>query len=372
MPRQPRRLVRPLPRALHPVAWWVWALGLATAASRTTNPLLLLLVATVAGVVVSQRRGEAPWARSFGAFLRLGLLVVAIRLGFHVIFGSPIEGPTTLLRLPQVPLPDWAAGIRLGGRVSLEGLAAAAYDGLRLATLLLCLGAANALANPHRLLRAVPGALYEVGVAAVVGVTFAPQLVQAVSRVRAARRLRGRRDRGLRGLRSVAMPVLEDALESSLALAAAMDSRGYGRHGGLSRRARRTTGALVLTGLVGTCLGLYGLLTGGAEGWGGAVLGLPTLLVGAAAAVAGTVLAGRRTRRTVYRPDPWQLPEWLTAGLGVLVAGVFVVVALRSPTALAPSTMPLAVPDLPLLPTLAVLAAGLPAVLTPDASEEAR
>ena len=30
-----------LPRELHPVAWWIWALGMATAATRTTNPLLL-------------------------------------------------------------------------------------------------------------------------------------------------------------------------------------------------------------------------------------------------------------------------------------------------------------------------------------------
>ena len=33
-----------LPRALHPGAWWLWAVGLAAAASRTTNPLLLALV----------------------------------------------------------------------------------------------------------------------------------------------------------------------------------------------------------------------------------------------------------------------------------------------------------------------------------------
>src|SRR6185436_19367571 len=42
-----------LPRALHPGAWWVWALGLATAASRTTNPFVLLLVVAVAGYVVA-------------------------------------------------------------------------------------------------------------------------------------------------------------------------------------------------------------------------------------------------------------------------------------------------------------------------------
>ena len=33
-----------MPRRVHPVAWWLWAAGLATAASRTDNPLLLLAV----------------------------------------------------------------------------------------------------------------------------------------------------------------------------------------------------------------------------------------------------------------------------------------------------------------------------------------
>ena len=122
--------------------------------------------------------------------------------------------------------------MRLGGDVTLEGLLGAVYAGLQLATMLACVGAANALANPRRLLRAVPGALYEVGVAVVVALSFSPQLVEGVGRVRAARRLRGRPHTGLRGLRGVAMPVLEGALERSVDLAAAMDSRGFGRGAG--------------------------------------------------------------------------------------------------------------------------------------------
>ena len=39
-----------LPRPLHPGAWWLWALGLATAASRTTNPLLLGLILVLLGL----------------------------------------------------------------------------------------------------------------------------------------------------------------------------------------------------------------------------------------------------------------------------------------------------------------------------------
>ena len=48
-------------RWLHPGAWWAWALGLAAAASRTTNPLLLVLLVLAAGVVVNARRPDAPW-----------------------------------------------------------------------------------------------------------------------------------------------------------------------------------------------------------------------------------------------------------------------------------------------------------------------
>ena len=153
----------------------------------------------MAGYVVAARRTDAPWARSYGAFVKLGLAVIVIRLVFAVVLGSPIPGTHTLVTLPEVPLPDWAQGVRIGGRVTAEGMVFALYDGLKLATLLICVGAANALANPARLLKSLPGALYEAGVAVVVAMTFAPNLVADVQRLRAARRLRGRPDRRLRG-----------------------------------------------------------------------------------------------------------------------------------------------------------------------------
>ena len=59
------------------------------------------------------------------------------------------------------------------------------YDGLRLATMLICLGAANALANPRRLLRSMPPALHEVSTAVVVALSVFPQLAESVVRVRA-------------------------------------------------------------------------------------------------------------------------------------------------------------------------------------------
>jgi energy-coupling factor transport system permease protein len=346
--------------ALHAGAWWLWALGLATAASRTTNPLLLLLIVAVAGYVVAVRRTEAPWARSYGAFLRFGLVVIVIRLVFAVALGSPVPGTTVLFRLPEVPLPHWARGVRVGGRVTAEGVLFATYDGLKLAALLICVGSANALANPARLLKSLPGALYEAGVAVVVAMTFAPHLVADVRRLRDARRLRGREDRGTRALLHVGLPVLEGALERSVALAAAMDSRGYGRSAHVPRAVRRTTAALVLGGLTGVCLGSYGLLADE-----GGFLGLPVLLIGLAAALAGLLLGGRRTVRTRYRPDRWGAREWVVAVSGAAVAALLVRAGSADPAALHPSTVPVTAPRLPLLPAAAVLVGLVPAFAAP-------
>ncbi|MGW5280166.1 energy-coupling factor transporter transmembrane protein EcfT [Streptomyces collinus] len=345
---------------LHPGAWWLWSLGLGTAATRTTNPLLLALLMTAAGYVVATHRSAAPWARSYTAFAKLAVAVLVVRLAFTVVLGSPVPGSHILFTLPEVPLPHWAQGIRLGGPVSAEALLFAGYNGLKLAALLICVGAANALAAPARLLKSLPGALYETGVAVVVALTFAPHLVADVQRLRAARRLRGRPDRGVRGLLQVGLPVLEGALERSVALAAAMDARGYGRTADVPAPVRRTTTALTLGGLLGVCAGTYGLLT--AEG---GTYGLPVLLAGVAAALAGLRLGGRRTPRTRYRPEPWGAHAWLVAGSGAAVAALLTLASVRDPGALNPGVVPLAAPTLPLWPAAAVLPALLPAFVVP-------
>ncbi len=175
---------RRVPRTLHPVAWWIWALGLAVAVNRTTNPLLLFLVLAVLGFVVVNRRTDAPWARAFKYYLFLALFVIGMRVVFRSIFSSGITPADHILfRLPHIPTPSWYAGVQLGGAVSLEATLSAAVDGLRLGTLICCIGAANALANPKRALRVLPGALYELGVAVVVSISVAPQLVESVQRV---------------------------------------------------------------------------------------------------------------------------------------------------------------------------------------------
>ncbi|MGW6277614.1 CbiQ family ECF transporter T component [Kribbella sp. NPDC055071] len=352
-----------LPRALHPGAWWLWALGLAVAASRTRNPVLLLLILAVTGFVVSARRTDAPWAHSYAAFLKLGLVVIGIRVVLQALLSTRSQGNTLLFTLPQIPLPDWANGVKLGGEVTLEALLTALYDGGQLAVMLCCVGAANALASPRRLLKSLPGALYEIGVACVVALTFAPQLVTDARRIRAARRLRGR-TRG--SFRTTAMPVLEGALDRSVELAAAMDSRGYGRTAQVPRAQRRLTATCVLLGLLGILLGVYALLTDSMA----LPLAAGALVVGLLLSVGAMAIGRQRVTRTRYRPDPWALPEWLVVAAGAVAAGLMITAAVRGVHGLLLDG-PLVVPPVPVLPVVGVLVGLLPALAAPPVARRA-
>ncbi len=341
-------LARVRSRTLHPWAWWAWALGVGAATSLTTNPLLLLLLVAAVVAVVLAKRSDDPWARSVRAYLWLAAVVLGIRIVFQVVLGGQRDG-TVLLTLPELHLPAWAAGIRVGGPVTAEAMAATVYDGLRLAALLVCVGAANALANPRRALRSVPPALAELSLAVVVALTVAPQVVESALRVRRARRLRG----SARTVSALVIPVLADALDRSLALAASMDVRGYGR-------ARGHVGRwpwLALVGSVAATVGLYGLLgLPGSITWAA-----PLLIVGVTAVLAALVGAGRRRGTTRYRPDPWWARETLVALAGLGAAAGLVALAASGAPLLHPSTDPLVWPMLD--PTTGPGAVALAAVL---------
>ena len=348
------------PRTLNPGAWWLWAAGLAIAASRTLNPILLLLIAAVAGFVVAARRSNAPWARSYAVFVKVALVVIAIRVVLQSVLGTYSQGSHVLITLPELPLPDAVRGIKIGGVVSWEAVLSALYEGGQLGVMLICIGAANALASPLRLLRLLPGALYEVQVACVVALTFAPQLVADARRVHAARRLRGQRVRLRSIFRTTMLPVLEGALDRCVELAAAMESRGFGRTRHLSRAARISTTLISLAGLAGVIVGVYGMLAASLPGISAVLI----LLLGAGLLVGALILGRRRAVRSRYRPDPWALPEWLVAASGLIPAGVLVwcsmngVGGLKQPSALS-------LPTLEPLPLLAILIGLVPAVVAP-------
>lgn len=345
-------------RRVHPWAWWSWALCAAAAAASTTNPWLLLAVVAAVLVTVLHRRGDEPWARCLRVHLTMAASVLVLRVLFAFLFSATASG-TLLWRLPQLRLPAWAAGVRIGGPVYLEPLLLSLLDAVRLATMLLCIGAATALADPRRALRSIPAALYELSVALIIALTVAPQLIESLARVRRAQRLRGAVV-GLRALDRIVIPVLQDCLERAMALARSMESRGFGRtrNGGVPGP---LTSALGLVAMV--CLGLGVLLALGGGGPVGARIVL--IVAGLGAAVADLRLAGRRLQVSHYRPDRWAAPEWTVLACGLVGLGAVVGAARCAPRLVTVSMPPLAVPAVHPLMALAAGALVAPALLTP-------
>jgi energy-coupling factor transport system permease protein len=178
----------------------------------------------------------------------LAASIVIIRLLFRIVFNSYIPGQNTLINLPEVSFH--LAGIRFAflGPVADTVIMAALNDGLRLSAIIFGVAMANTVANPRKLLRSTPSALYEVATAAAVAVNLAPQMLVSINRVRKARQLRGHGTK-LRHLSALVIPVLEETIARSLDLAASMDSRGFGRRGSIGK-------AMVLVARFATLLGM--------------------------------------------------------------------------------------------------------------------
>jgi len=213
--------------SLHPLTWWIWAIGLAVSVIRFDSPVFTFVCVGAVAVVVFRNREDAPWGKSFNWTIKISLWILAIRTVIGVLIGVPIPG-TTLFTLPRMPLPDWMPGIRIGGAVTLERISSAVSEGIIICGIIIIFGAAASLTSPHRLLRVMPVYIYEFAISVVIATSVLPQLVSSVSRIRQAQKLRGQSLRGFSSWKRVAIPLLEESLARSLDLAAAMDSRGYG------------------------------------------------------------------------------------------------------------------------------------------------
>ena len=213
--------------SLHPLTWWIWAIGLTFAVIRLDSTIFTLCCVGAVAVVVFINRDDAPWGNSFNWTLKLAAWILFIRTVIGIVIGVPIPG-RQLFVLPIIPLPSWMPGIRIGGAVTSERLSSALTEGLMICSIIVIFGAAASLTSPHKLLRVLPIYIYEFGIAVVIATSVLPQLVTSVARIRQAQRLRGQTLKGFRSWKRVAIPLLEESLARSLDLAAAMDSRGYG------------------------------------------------------------------------------------------------------------------------------------------------
>lgn len=294
----------------HPLAYWLWALGLVVALARTPDLLASALLVVSAWFVVRRWRADSPWSHAFERALIFAGVILAIRLVIGIAFTIPTPG-NVIFTLPRIQLPDWVAGIGIGGPVTTERLMSAINEGAVICAVIAITGAAVSMSQPRRLLRQVPGALHEAGVVIVIASTFVPQLIASIQRVRQARHLRGRTGSQWRG---TAIPVLEDALERASSLAMAMESRGYGRVQTIAPGKARSTHALMAIGLTALLVGGFGLLTAGNA------LSLIITLTGVTIAVIALQRAGERTLRTKYYVERWNQDSVIFVASGGLVA----------------------------------------------------
>lgn len=298
--------------ALHPLAWLVWLIGAAGVAGALGNPVYQLPLLGVLAAVYLAGHADAPWARAFPLFLRVGVIVLLLRTLLAGAGGS--AAPPVLFRLPELRLPGGVAA--LGGPVSAGALASGFRNGLTVLLLVAAFGAFNACVSPSRLLRLVPGFLFEAGLVVTVALAFVPQTVVGLGRTLEAQRLRGHRPRRLRDLGPLLLPLLAGGLERALTLAEAMEARGYGRHrpGAAQGRGAAMVG---LAGLVALALGAFALLAGNAA-WSARGL----LAVGAVAVAGAATASGRRSGRTRLRRERWERADGLVAAAALTALGV--------------------------------------------------
>ena len=299
--------------SVHPGAWWLLGLSLAIAASLSTDPIaLFVLAAGCVAVIAVAREKSSPWSNSLKFYLFLAGTVVLLRVLFRLVFNYSLPQGEVLFELPAVTINlGFGSAVSLLGSVSLASMQSALTDGLRLAAIILSVGLANSLANPRKLLKSTPAALYEVATAVSVAINLAPQLIESLQRVRRARSLRGRSS-GLGALAGTVIPALEDTIDKSLGLAASMDSRGFGRRGSMSTSEVRLARTFSLLTICLVLVGSYLLLTLSDS----PLIALACIVVGLAFMVFSVRLTSKRSNRTRYKKQPWAFQDFLVLGLG--------------------------------------------------------
>ena len=301
----------------NPLTWWLAGISLAVVASLTSNLFFLIGISSIALATIRLCRDNSPWGYSIPFYLKLAGIVISLRLLFRIIFNLGSSTKDAVLLLPALDF-DLGFGntLKLFGPISATAFNLALVDGFRLAAIILAVGMANSLANPRKLLKATPGALYEIATALSIAINLAPQLIASLSRVRRARSLRGQ-SKGMKAITGIVIPVLEDTIDQSMGLAASMSARGFGRRG--NRSNAQVIGAR-LYAFAGICL----IITGSAFllfSPDQQVIDLALLGLGLALAVVSIKLSSARATITRYRREPWRLGDalLLTTSLALVV-----------------------------------------------------
>jgi energy-coupling factor transport system permease protein len=284
-------------------AWLAWLLAAATLTMVARNPLYSLII-LLAAHSVTITRGQPRTVLPLSLW-RLALVILPLAILFNML--SVHIGQTVLARLPE----SWPF---IGGVITLEAAVYGAANGLLLLALLAVFLAFNATVPVNALVRLTPRAFHDLGVVTLIALTYVPETITHLKRIRDAQAIRGHRLRGVRDWAPVVIPLLIGGLERAMGLAEAMVARGYGAMA-VTRQSTWVRALLALSLVVA----LTGWLVALWWGWPGWLL----LLAAGVGVMALIQWRSRAVAHSRYRPSKWGYEE--TALLTVALLPLIVI-----------------------------------------------
>lgn len=194
----------------------VWSAAAVAIAVATTNPVYRGIVVLCALNLILARGRP-------GVRLRPLLISVAVATAIATVV-SLLLSHTGAHPLLQVPLGVPA----IGGAITVEALVFGLVTGLGIAAAVLAVAPLTLVMEPHDLIDALPPALARSGAALATALSLIPATARSAAEIRDAQRMRGWRPHRVRDWPQVAVPVVLTAVDSSIALAEAMEARGWG------------------------------------------------------------------------------------------------------------------------------------------------
>jgi energy-coupling factor transport system permease protein len=236
----------------------VWSLAGLVVALSTTNPIYRALIALIAVNVLrtwSRPEQDLRFLVRAIAFTTVGAIFLNVAVG-HL-------GDTTFFSLPD----GWPV---LGGPWTLESIAYGFDAALGLAAAVLVVAPLSYVLEPAELVDALPKFLERAGIVVAAALNLVPGIGRSFGQVRDAQTMRGWRPAGVRSWADVIVPVAITAVEGSLELAEAMESRAFGS-GPRSRYAPRAwtlrDSVVVVVSVAAIVLSVWAQAAGVAADW---------------------------------------------------------------------------------------------------------
>lgn len=193
-----------------------WSTAALTVDLATTDPVYR---ATLLIVCVDVLLALAPRSRSLRPLVAVVLVVGVTATILNVALSH--SGTHVIVELPQgLPL--------VGGPLTLEAAAYGLAAGLGIAGAIFAVAPVSLVLETHELVDALPHGLERSALVVASALNLVPAIGRSAVAIRDAETMRGWRPRGPRSWAEILVPTMLGAIEDSLGLGEAMESRGFG------------------------------------------------------------------------------------------------------------------------------------------------